>query len=250
MIRKDADVIRGIAGALVGFIAAGTLGFAGAQPPKGDGKDAKKDPPKAEDKAAPAPEFKSSKEKGCFAIGFHLGKQMLKDFGRADAVDTDLFLKGLKSGLAGEAGMTDSAIRTAIVDYRIDVIKEDAARFLEANKKKEGVKTTPSGLEYEVLKAGDPNGKKPSETSTVKVHYTGTLINGTKFDSSVDRGEPASFAVNGVIKGWTEALQLMHVGDKWRLFIPPEIAYGAKGSPPAVPPHAVLIFEVELLDVK
>jgi FKBP-type peptidyl-prolyl cis-trans isomerase FklB len=184
----------------------------------------------------------------------HLGKQMLHDFGRADVVDTAQFMKGLKAGLAGERTLDDAAIKEAIIAYRIDVIKEDAARFLEANKKKEGVKTTASGLQYEVLKAGDPGGKQPKLMDKVKVHYTGTLVNGTKFDSSVDSGEPFDFELKGgpggVIAGWVEGLQLMHVGDKFRLFIPPELGYGAKGSPPKVPGHAVLVFEIELLDVK
>lgn len=120
--------------------------------------------------------------------------------------------------------------------------------FRAANAKKAGVKVTASGLQYEVLKAG--TGAKPTAEQTVSVHYTGTLVDGTVFDSSVQRGQPAEFPVNRVIQGWVEALQLMSVGSKWRLVIPPAIAYGANGAPPDIPPNATLVFEVELLGIK
>lgn len=119
--------------------------------------------------------------------------------------------------------------------------------FLEENAKREGVTTLPSGLQYEVLKKGE--GESPSATDKVTVHYHGTLIDGTVFDSSVERGEPATFPVNGVIKGWVEALQLMQVGDKWKLFIPSELAYGSRGAGQVIGPGATLVFEVELLSV-
>lgn len=119
--------------------------------------------------------------------------------------------------------------------------------FLKANGEREGVVTLPSGLQYEVLTAGD--GPKPTDTSKVKVHYHGTLINGTVFDSSVDRGEPATFGVGQVIAGWTEGLQLMPQGSKWKLFIPAELAYGARGAGGKIGPYATLIFEVELLEI-
>ena len=124
----------------------------------------------------------------------------------------------------------------------------DGAAFLEQNGQREGVVTLPSGLQYEVLAEGD--GASPGPTSTVTTHYHGTLIDGTVFDSSVQRGQPASFPVNRVIAGWTEALQLMQVGDKWRLYLPPELAYGDRGAGGAIGPGATLIFEVELLDVR
>lgn len=122
------------------------------------------------------------------------------------------------------------------------------AEFLAANAKKEGVKTTPSGLQYIVLKEG--KGKKPGPTDEVEVHYHGTLTNGKVFDSSVERGEPASFPVNRVIPGWTEALQMMTEGSKWRVFIPSKLAYKERGAPPVIGPNEVLIFEIELLHVK
>ncbi|MCF6353154.1 MAG: FKBP-type peptidyl-prolyl cis-trans isomerase [Cyclobacteriaceae bacterium] len=125
--------------------------------------------------------------------------------------------------------------------------KEDGIAFLKANKEKEGVITLPSGLQYLVLVEG--NGDKPTLNSNVTTHYHGTTIEGNVFDSSVQRGQPASFPVSGVIKGWTEALQLMTIGSKWKLFIPSELAYGDRGAGADIEPHATLIFEVELLSI-
>lgn len=126
--------------------------------------------------------------------------------------------------------------------------KEEGERFLKENSMREGVISLPSGLQYEVITMGD--GKKPSATSKVRTHYHGTLINGDVFDSSVDRGEPISFPVNGVIKGWQEALQLMPIGSKWRLFIPYFLAYGERGAGADIKPYSALIFEVELLGIE
>jgi len=120
--------------------------------------------------------------------------------------------------------------------------------FLKENATKEGVHTTASGLQYQILK--EDNGPKPKATDTVKCHYHGTLINGTVFDSSVQRGQPASFPLNRVISGWTEALQLMPAGSKWRLFIPSSLGYGARGAGGSIPPHATLIFDVELISMR
>src|SRR5688572_14073677 len=126
-------------------------------------------------------------------------------------------------------------------------LQEESKAFLENNKKAEGVTTTASGLQYKVLTTG--KGKAPVATDKVTVHYTGKLVDGTVFDSSVDRGEPATFGVNQVIPGWTEALQLMHEGDKWLIYIPSDLGYGAQGAGGQIPPHATLIFEVELIKV-
>ena len=125
---------------------------------------------------------------------------------------------------------------------------DPGAAFLAANAKKEGVITTASGLQYKIIKSG--TGESPKLTDTVTVHYQGTLIDGTIFDSSIQRGQPVSFPVNRVIPGWTEALQLMKVGDKWQLFIPANLAYGDQSPTPAIPPNSVLIFEVELLAIE
>ncbi|MDR3119542.1 MAG: FKBP-type peptidyl-prolyl cis-trans isomerase [Mediterranea sp.] len=124
---------------------------------------------------------------------------------------------------------------------------EQGKKFLEENAGKDGVKTLPSGLQYEVIAEG--NGKKPKITDQVRCHYEGTLINGTLFDSSVKRGQPAVFGVNQVIRGWVEALQLMAEGSKWRLYIPSELGYGAQGAGEAIPPHSTLIFNIELIEV-
>ncbi len=140
----------------------------------------------------------------------------------------------------------------AILQINPTMMAQDAAakgeKYLKENATKEGVKTLPSGLQYKSLKAG--SGKSPKATDTVSVHYRGTLLDGKEFDSSIKRGEPAEFPVNGVIKGWTEALQLMKEGDKWMLVIPANLAYGARGAGGDIGPNETLIFEVELLKVK
>jgi FKBP-type peptidyl-prolyl cis-trans isomerase FklB len=126
--------------------------------------------------------------------------------------------------------------------------KKEGEAFLSENRKKEGIKALPSGLQYKVVKAG--TGKKPKSTDTVTTHYRGTLIDGTEFDSSYRRGQPASFPVSGVIPGWTEALQLMEEGAKWQLFIPPNLAYGERGAGSQIGPNATLIFEIELISIQ
>ena len=128
--------------------------------------------------------------------------------------------------------------------------KVKAQAFLDANKRRAGVTVLPNGLQYEVLKAGNPNEIKPKATDTVVVHYTGTLIDGKPFDSSVERGEPATFPVGGVIRGWTEILQMMPKGSKWKVFIPSDLAYGDRGAGADIAPGAALVFEIELIDVK
>jgi len=134
-----------------------------------------------------------------------------------------------------------------IQEEKLSGAKEEGAKFLADNKTKEGVKVTASGLQYKVIKEGA--GEKPSATDKVTVHYTGTLINGTKFDSSVDRGEPATFPLNQVIPGWTEGVQLMSKGAKYRFFIPYELGYGERGAGQSIPPYSTLIFDVELLEI-
>lgn len=140
-----------------------------------------------------------------------------------------------------------AAVKQKEMEEKGAVVRVEGEKFLEENKKKAGVITTESGLQYEIIKAGE--GAKPTSADKVRTHYHGTLIDGTVFDSSVDRGEPIEFPVNGVIRGWTEALQLMPVGSKWKLFIPYDLAYGERGAGGQIPPYSALIFEVELLDI-
>jgi FKBP-type peptidyl-prolyl cis-trans isomerase FklB len=165
---------------------------------------------------------------------------------------------GIKDALAGKPQLTPDQIKEVMSAFEKDMEqkqkqvgdknKAEGAKFLEENKKKEGVKTTASGLQYKALKDG--NGAQPKASDTVTVNYRGTLINGTEFDSSYKRGQPATFPVNGVIKGWTEALQLMKVGSKYQLFIPSDLAYGERSVSPDLAANSTLIFEVELLDAK
>ncbi|WP_205748164.1 FKBP-type peptidyl-prolyl cis-trans isomerase [Dyadobacter luticola] len=170
-------------------------------------------------------------------------------------INTEVLTKTINAALKGEkTTFTPEDANAFIGNYFQKMMEEKGAvvrvegeKFLEENKKKPGVVTTESGLQYQVIKTGD--GPKPAATDKVKTHYHGTLINGTVFDSSVDRGEPVEFPVNGVIKGWTEALQLMPVGSKWKLFIPYQLAYGERAAGPQIPAYSALVFEVELLEI-
>jgi FKBP-type peptidyl-prolyl cis-trans isomerase len=172
--------------------------------------------------------------------------------------DIQELMLGFTDGLAEKGKLNEQQIQQAMVGLQervkarmIDKSRknlEKANEYLKANKDKEGVQTTKSGLQYLSLQAG--KGKTPTLTSTVKVHYEGKLLSGKVFDSSIARGEPIEFPVNGVIPGWTEALQRMKVGDKWKLFIPPGLAYGERGAGADIGPNELLVFEVELLDVK
>lgn len=196
-----------------------------------------------------------------YAIGMDVARNVKASF---DDFDNDLFIQGFTNVLDSTDILIDETIAQQVVrTYFQKKQKEDAAKsqegaaknkeegekFLVENKSKEGVKTTESGLQYIVLKEG--TGEKPTTSSKVKVHYHGTLINGTVFDSSVDKGEPAEFGVTQVIKGWTEGLQLMNVGAKYKFFVPSDLAYGANPRPGGViKPNSTLIFDVELLEVK
>ena len=169
--------------------------------------------------------------------------------------------QGIKDIYAGKLKLSDEEIRTTLTELNKEMQgkenermktlseknKKDGEALLAENKKKEGIKTLPSGLQYKVIQEG--TGKVPKATDTVTTNYRGTLIDGTEFDSSYKRGQPATFPVNGVIPGWTEALQLMKTGSKWQLFIPSNLAYGERG-PGTIGPNAVLVFEIELLAVK
>ncbi len=191
------------------------------------------------------------------SISYSLGilvAQNLKSQG-FNQLDAASLAKGLSEGLKPGIPATEVEQANAIVQTYVMKQKEQAGganleigrKFLAENGQRPGVVTLPSGLQYEVLKPG--TGATPKATDKVTVHYHGTLLDGTVFDSSVERNKPATFPVNGVIKGWTEALQLMKVGDKWKLFIPTELAYGSRGAGSDIGPNAALIFEVELLGV-
>lgn len=210
----------------------------------------------AEDK----PQLKDQKDKASYSIGYDIGTTFKK---QNIELNTDAFISGMKEGLSGkDATMTKEEREKTLEAFQKEMMEKQAAaskeaasknlaegeKFLAANKSKEGVKTTASGLQYKVLKEG--TGPTPKETDTVVTNYRGTLLDGTEFDSSYKRNEPASFPVNRVIKGWTEALQLMKVGSKYQLFIPAGLAYGERGAGRDIGPNATLIFEVELLSIK
>jgi FKBP-type peptidyl-prolyl cis-trans isomerase FklB len=204
--------------------------------------------------------MESLQDKVSYGIGLRIGK----DFKSQQVeLNPDLLMKGIEDGLAGtEPLLSDAQIRETMVAFQQEMMErektrleeasvknaEEGKKFLEENAKKEGVVTLPSGLQYKVITEG--SGKQPSAEDTVKVHYRGTLVDGTEFDSSYSRNEPAEFPVGGVIPGWTEALQLMKEGSKWQLVLPPELAYGERGAGPRIGPNATLVFEVELLEVE
>ena len=238
---------------LVSFLAAAAiLTFAGC---------GKEEPAKTAVAATPpaagsAAGIQSVDQKVSYGVGYNMGRSLGRE--KTLQLDKTAFQAGLDDGMAGSATrVPESELEAAFTAMQQKAGAATAALaeknlaagndYLAKNKSKAGVKTTASGLQYEVIKKG--SGPKPKTTDTVKVHYHGTLVDGTVFDSSVQRGEPIEFAVTGVIPGWTEALQLMSVGDKWKLTVPPGLAYGpqARGN---IPPSSVLIFEVELLGIK
>ena len=220
--------------------------------------------------AEDSPLVKTQKDKISYSIGLDIGRNITNS---QIEINIEALTAGLKSVITGTKPLlTEEESKEVMNNFRTEMQAKQQARmkemqakqaekskeaaeknkkegeeFLAANKKKPGVTTTASGLQYKVITMG--TGKKPSATDSVTTHYRGTLINGTKFDSSYDRGEPAAFAVGGVIKGWTEALQLMPVGSKWQLFIPSELAYGERGTGREIGPHATLLFDIELLSI-
>lgn len=205
--------------------------------------------------------LQTQKDKASYAIGLNIGRSMQKD---SVDIDPNILLRGMKDGLAGAKPLlTDDEAKATMVAFQADLRKKQEVKmqalseanktqgeaFLAENKTKEGIVTLPSGLQYKILTEG--TGPKPAATDTVVCNYKGTLLDNTEFDSSYKRGQPATFPVSGVIKGWTEALQLMPVGSKWQLFIPSELAYGARGGPGGgIGPNATLVFEVELMSIQ
>lgn len=194
-----------------------------------------------------------------YAIGANVG-QGLNAQALLNGLDLDIFIAGMRDAISGEMQLSDTEIIAALQAFQIQMQQEAAnaladnlaasEEFLAGNGTRDGVVTLASGLQYEILESGPADGASPTETDSVLAHYHGTLADGSVFDSSVDRGEPATFGLSQVIAGWTEALQLMKVGDKWRLFIPPGLAYGEGSPTPAIPPNSALIFDVELLEIR
>lgn len=202
----------------------------------------------------------TQKDKFSYALGMDLGTNLRK---QSVPVDPTILARGMKDALAGgKTALTDDQAKAVLMEVQNDMRKKQQAQmqqageanrkegeaFLEANKSKDGVVALPSGLQYKILTQG--TGPKPAASDSVVCNYRGTLINGTEFDSSYKRGEPATFPVSGVIKGWTEALQLMPVGSKWQLFVPSDLAYGERAPGPEIAPNSTLIFEVELLSIQ
>lgn len=198
-------------------------------------------------------ELKDDLQKFSYALGMSISANLIQS--GVKTVNPEAFITALKDVFSGvqprikpeEANQILESFMAEAQAGEGNKNLEEGLAFLAENSKKEGVIELPSGLQYEVIKEGE--GDLPTATDKVKCHYHGTLINGNVFDSSVDRGEPAEFPVNGVIQGWVEALQLMSVGSKWRLFIPSELAYGPQGAGAAIGPNTTLIFEVELLEI-
>jgi FKBP-type peptidyl-prolyl cis-trans isomerase FklB len=204
--------------------------------------------------------LKTQKDKLSYAIGMNIGQSMKKD---SLDIDPAIVQRGLKDAMSGAKPlMTDEEAKTVMTEFRTAMTKKKEAeaqqvgeankqagqQFLAANKDKPGVVTLPSGLQYKILKDG--TGPKPTATDTVVCNYRGTLINGTEFDSSYKGGQPATFPVNQVIKGWTEVLQLMPVGSKWQVFVPSDLAYGSHSPAPEIGPNSMLIFEIDLLSIQ
>ena len=212
-----------------------------------------------QDKATEA-ELKSFAEKIRYVLGQEIGSSFKES---PVEIDIDIFMQGMNDSMQGRKSLLDADETNQIKQEfsrqvqqsrqtQMSALSEknraEGAAFLAANKNKEGVVTTASGLQYKVLKKGD--GPKPQNNDKVTVHYRGTLLDGTEFDSSYKRGKPATFQVNGVIRGWTEALQLMNVGSKYQLFIPSDLAYGTRGAGRKIGPNSTLIFDVELLGIE
>jgi FKBP-type peptidyl-prolyl cis-trans isomerase FklB len=213
---------------------------------------------RAQDEVVVAPDANSPEPIG-YLLGHSIGGQLRQNGFQVGDFEIQALIAGINDGLQDkEFALSDEILRAAeskiqaMLQIRMQEMsarqKERGAKFLAENAKQQGVKVLDGGVQYKVLTAG--SGASPGATDTVSVHYTGKLINGEVFDSSVQRGQPATFPVNGVIQGWQMALQKMKVGDKWMLYIPSDLAYAERGSPGAIGPHEVLVFEVELLGIE
>lgn len=201
---------------------------------------------------ADAPALETDADKVSYGLGMMIGERVLNQYGD---IDYDLLLQGIKAQQTGETLLTIEEAQVVLQAQQTQASEAKAAEagevgktYLAENAAREGVTVTDSGLQYETLQEGD--GAKPTLEDTVTVHYVGTLLDGSEFDSSIARGEPASFPLKGVIPGWTEGLQLMSVGSKYRLVIPADLAYGERGAGQSIGPGETLVFEVELLEIK
>lgn len=210
--------------------------------------------------AAAAPQLKTTADRASYSIGLNMGRNFKR---QQVPINPEAVLQGLRDALGGaKPALTDDEMKAAFQELEQEIAAAQATRnkdlakknteegtaFLAANKKKPGIKALASGLQYKVLKEG--TGAVPKKSDTVSTHYRGTLLDGTEFDSSYERNEPATFPVTGVIPGWTEALQLMKVGSKWQLFIPADLAYRDQGAGADIGPNATLVFEIELLGIE
>jgi len=194
-----------------------------------------------------------------YSIGVNIGQSLLQQQ-LLEGIDFETFVLGLRDSVSGDTRLSNEEIIASIQVFQQRMMEQQQAQmasmrqegenFMAANAENDGVVVLDSGLQYLVLESGDNGAPSPTASDAVLAHYHGTFVDGSVFDSSVDRGEPAQFGLNQVIAGWTEALQLMKVGDKWRLFIPYNLAYGETGSPPVIPPFSTLIFDVELLEIR
>jgi FKBP-type peptidyl-prolyl cis-trans isomerase FklB len=211
---------------------------------------------KKKEKKVEGIQMMSSIDSFSYAAGITIANQ-LKGQG-IDQLNLPLMMIGMNDVLSNnktlmtpeQAGMT---LQQKLQEYnqkKTELLKLKGVEFLDNCKKRPGVISLPNGLQYEVLTAGDPNGMKPTKEDTVVVHYVGTLIDGKEFDNSIKRGEPIEFPLGGVIKGWTEILQLMTIGSKWKVYIPSELGYGERGAGASIPPYSTLIFEIDLKNIK
>jgi FKBP-type peptidyl-prolyl cis-trans isomerase FklB len=204
-------------------------------------------------------DLESDAGKAGYSVGVNIGMNIAGQM-PMEELNVPSLLRGVSDGISGELQMSEEEVMTALQAFSLaqqDKMNAEAAaaqeadmNFLANNGQRAEVTTTASGLQYEILEEGEAGASSPSASDTVTVHYHGTLIDGTVFDSSVERGDPTSFPLNGVIPGWTEGVQLMKVGDKFRFFVPPQLAYGESGAGGVIGPNATLIFDVELLEIE
>jgi len=203
----------------------------------------------------------SENKKFSYAVGNKIGEQLAQQFVGQPDIDIEALLEALSLTVRGsEIQMTEEEVIAVIQEKQQQQLEaaeatsleklESGAAFLEQNMAKDGVVVTDSGLQYAIIESGDPAGDMPTVTDTVVVHYQGTLVDGTVFDSSINRGEPATFSLQSIIPGWIEVLQLMRPGDKWSIVLPPELAYGERGAGQLIGPNEVLMFDIELIEIK